>query len=151
MFSCDNRHGFENPVRKQQTCHVPGTGMAYIVPHVGVQERTKCSHSYMFMQMCVCYYKFLSKTRIFNYYDVSEMREKAFSGRMRKWTSSGWSYILTCSHYSTWYWASATSDTKLYRQHFQCTCKVEWIFPYVHDNALHASLSYRNGDHLLLT
>ena len=29
---------FENPV---QTCHVPGTGMAHVIPRVGVRERTE--------------------------------------------------------------------------------------------------------------
>ena len=41
MFSCDSRRGFKNPVHKRQTCHVPGTGMAHVIPRVGVRERTE--------------------------------------------------------------------------------------------------------------
>ena len=41
IFSRDSSHGFKNPVHKRQTCHVPGTGMAHIIPHVGIREHTE--------------------------------------------------------------------------------------------------------------
>ena len=40
MFSRDSRRGFGNPVHKRQTCHVPGTGMAYVI-HVLVYENVQ--------------------------------------------------------------------------------------------------------------
>ena len=36
MFSRDSRCGFENPVHKRQTRRVLGTGMAHVIPRVGV-------------------------------------------------------------------------------------------------------------------
>ena len=41
MFSHDSRRGFENPVHKRQTCHVPGMAMAHVIPGVDVREGTE--------------------------------------------------------------------------------------------------------------
>ena len=47
MFSRDSRRGFENPVHEWQTCHVPGTGMAHVIPRVGVRERTERKFAFL--------------------------------------------------------------------------------------------------------
>ena len=54
--------------------------------HVVLYEniRSVGSHSYVVMHMCIYYYEFLSKMSVCNYYNVSEMREKAFSEGARK-------------------------------------------------------------------
>ena len=52
MFFRDSRHDFKNLVHERQMCHVPGMGMAHVIPHVGVQERTE--HKFAFLSVYAC-------------------------------------------------------------------------------------------------